>query len=83
MDQHKAIVKFVQVLYNNTKVLINTSYVCLQHPSLHGFNAIVLEKKIICVILYGVSEFDRFSRALKVSLLFTCGLQVAKMLLLK
>lgn len=67
----------------NTKVLINTSYLCSQHSSLHVFNAVVLDKKIIWVILYGVSQFDRFSRALEISLLFTCGLQVAKMLLLK
>lgn len=83
MDQHKAIVKSVQVLYNNRKVLINKSYVCSQHSPLCVFNAIVLDKKIICVILYGVSQFNRFNRALEVSLLFTRGLQVAKMLLLK
>lgn len=27
--------------------------------------------------LYGVSQFNRFSKALEVSLLFTCGLLVA------
>lgn len=54
----------------NTKGLINTSYVCLQHSYLHIFNAVVLDKKIIWVLLYGVSQFNRFSRALEVSLLF-------------
>lgn len=61
----------------NRKVLINTSYVCSQHSSLHVFNAIVLDKKIIWLILYGVSQFNRFSKALEISLLFTCGLLVA------
>lgn len=67
----------------NTKVLINTSYVYSQHSSLDVFNAIVLGRKIIWVILYGISQFDRFRRALEFSLLFICGLHVAKMLLIK
>lgn len=67
----------------NTKVSINTSFVCSQHSYLHIFNGIVLDKKIIWVILYGVSQFNKFSNVLEVSLPVTCGLQVAKMLLIK
>lgn len=67
----------------NTIALINTSYICSQHLYLHVFNAAVLDKKSIWVILCGVSQFDRFGRALKVSLIFTCGLHVVKMLVLK
>lgn len=67
----------------NTKVLINTSYVFSEHSYLHIFNGVVHGKKIIWVILYGVSQLKKFSSVLEVSLPFTCGLQVTKMLLIK
>lgn len=65
----------------NTKALINTSYV----HGIHIYMCLMLLFLIrgIWVILCWVSQFDRFGGALKVSLIFTCGLQVVETLLLK